>query len=94
MKALKKITAVLLTAVMLVSLLGVTAFAASSDYTIKDGMLTAYTGQGGDLVIPGDLGITRIEMYAFSNCQTLISVTIPAGVVFVDPRAFIWSRNL
>ncbi len=94
MKSLKRITGILLITAMLVSLLGITAGAATSDYTIKDGMLTAYSGDGGDLVIPDNLGITRIEMYAFTNCQTLKSVTIPAGVVFVDPRAFIWSRNL
>ncbi|MFB0919811.1 MAG: leucine-rich repeat domain-containing protein [Oscillospiraceae bacterium] len=94
MKVFKKIIGILLTAGMLVSLLGVTSYAATSDYTIKDGVLTSYSGDGGDLVIPENLGITRIEMYAFTNCQTLKSVVIPAGVVFVDPRAFIWSRNL
>ena len=94
MKTLKRITGILLIAAMLITALAGVSFAATSDYTVEGGMLKAYLGSGGDLVIPGNLGITRIEMYAFSNCQTLTSVTIPADVVFVDPRAFVWSRKL
>lgn len=94
MKIIKKITGILLITAMLFSLLSVASFAAASEYTIKDGMLTAYTGTEKDLVIPSNLGITRIEMYAFTNCETLTSVTIPANVEYIDSRAFMGCSNL
>lgn len=88
MKVIKKLTGILLMTAMLVSLLGVTSFAATSDYTIKDGMLTAYTGTEKDLVLPDNLGIKRIDMYAFTNNETVTSVTIPANIEAIDSKAF------
>ena len=94
MKKIKKIISILLMTAMLMAMLGVCSYAANSDYTIKDGTLTSYTGEGGNLVIPSDLGIKRIDMYAFTNCEELTSVTIPAKVESIDPRAFAWCRKL
>lgn len=94
MKVLNKITGSLLIIAMLFSLLSDACFAVTSDYTIKDGMLKAYTGTEKDLTIPNNLGITRIEMYAFTNCETLTSVTIPANIEYIDSRAFMGCSRL
>ena len=94
MRHTKRIISAVLITTLLMSILGMTAVATSSDYTIKSGVLTGYTGSEVNLVIPDNLGITSIDMYAFSNCQTLNSVTIPANVSAVDSRAFAWCRAL
>jgi hypothetical protein len=38
----------------------VTQTLTTSDFVVEDGVLVGYTGAGGDVVIPGDLGITSI----------------------------------
>lgn len=94
MKMLKKITGMLLLAAMLVSMLGVATFAATSDYTIKDGTLTAYTGTEKDVVIPDNLGIKHIDMFAFTNCEAVVTVAIPANVEYIDSEAFFGASSL
>ena len=62
-----------------------TAAAAEGDFTIKDGVLTKYSGAGGAVVIPD--GVTEIAREAFSDPdaaepnRTITSVTLPAGVL-------------
>ena len=48
------------------------------DFVIENGVLTKYTGSGGDVIIPA--GVTKIGNLAFSDCANLTSVTIPEGV--------------
>ena len=40
-----------------------------------DGVLTKYTGEGGNVTIPHR--VTSIGAYAFDECTSLASVTIP-----------------
>jgi len=51
----------------------------TTDYEIVDGVLVGYYGEGGDVVIPDDLGLTTIGDSAFDGCTSLTSVTIPKG---------------
>jgi len=58
------------------------------DFTVESGVLTGYTGTGGDVVIPENLGITSIGSNAFSSCVTLTSITIPSSVTSLGANAF------
>lgn len=59
----------------------------SSDFVIdEDGVLTAYQGAGGDVVIPD--GVTKIETQAFYNQTSVTSVVIPDSVKEIGIAAF------
>lgn len=61
--------------------------AANSDFVIdEDGVLTEYTGSGGDVVIPD--GVTGIGDDAFFYCSSLTSIEIPASVTSIGNSAF------
>lgn len=82
----KRILSTLLALCMVLTLLPGTAWAADSDFTIKDGVLTKYVGVGGDVTIPE--GITSIGRNAFSGCEDLTSVTVSEGVTSIGIEAF------
>ena len=99
----KKIIGVLLTCVMLAAPLSALAefgglgalFASSADdFTVVDGVLTGWSGNDANLVIPADLGITAIGDNAFSTCFAIESVTIPEGVVSIGNSAFYFCKVL
>lgn len=52
----------------------------------KSGVLTKYTGSGGNVVVPS--GVKSIGSNAFFACTKLTSVTIPAGVTSIGSDAF------
>ena len=52
----------------------------------KDGVLTEYVGEGGDVIIPSC--VTSIGDGAFSGCSGLVSVTIPSSVTSIGISAF------
>ena len=56
------------------------------EFLIEDGVLLAYQGLGGDVVVPD--GVTKIGRYAFYCCDELTSVTIPEGVTKINEYAF------
>ena len=58
----------------------------TSDFIIENGVLTKYTGPGGDVVIPE--GVTSIGRSAFYCCKRLTSVTISEGVTSIGAEAF------
>ena len=63
------------------------------EYTAENGaaVITRYTGSGGELSIPGDLGgvpVREIGESAFSGCASVTGVTIPSGVTVIGANAF------
>ncbi|MBQ9860827.1 MAG: leucine-rich repeat protein [Clostridia bacterium] len=56
------------------------------DFIIKDGVLTKYTGNGGDVVIPD--GVTKIGNRSFCWNTKLKTVIIPDGVTDIGDSAF------
>lgn len=56
------------------------------DFLIQDGVLLAYQGVGGDVVIPE--GVTSIGKYAFHGCKEITSIQIPEGVTSIGAYAF------
>ena len=64
----------------------------ANDLVIEQGVLTKYTGPGGDVVIPE--GVTVIEKKTFRGCRRLSSVTVPEGVTTIGNRAFLGCTSL
>lgn len=62
------------------------------DFVIENGVLTKYTGPGGEVVITE--GVTGIGSLAFLGCASLTSVTIPASVTEIGYGAFLGCNNL
>lgn len=62
------------------------AFAANTDFVIKNGVLTKYNGPGGDVVIPSN--VVEIGEYAFNGCGGITSIVIPESVVSIGSYAF------
>jgi hypothetical protein len=73
----------------------------SGDYTcIEDGgtiIIVGYAGPGGAVVIPAtieDMPVIGLGIWAFYNCTSLTSVTIPDSVTSIGYEAFGWCSNL
>lgn len=86
-------------ALTVLPLSGLTASAETTgDYTYevlsesdKTCAIADYTGSAAELVIPSELDgytVTRIMNYAFQNCDTLTSVTVGEGIMFIGTGAF------
>ncbi len=88
MKNGKRFCLLLLLCAAVLTLLCAAAAAESTDdgFQITDGVLTKYTGPGGDVVIPD--GVTEIGSSAFASCGTLTSIVIPEGVTKIGDFAF------
>ena len=73
---------------------GAVTRAASNDpeFVIKDGILLAYNGAGGSVVIPD--GVTNIISNAFINNTSITEVTIPDSVTTIGDLAFLGCSNL
>ena len=63
-----------------------------TEFEIENGELIKYHGDGSDVVIPD--GVTRIGDFAFSWCETVTSVTIPASVTEISYLAMNPCPNL
>jgi hypothetical protein len=64
------------------------------DYTIKQGMLTAYNGKDENVVIPDEGEITVVWREAFSYNLNIKSVVLPRGVESIESEAFQGCENL
>ncbi len=76
-----------------------TAAHAQFNYTAANGTITitGYTGPGGGVIIPGTidgLPVTSIGSHAFTDCTSLISVTIPDSVTRIGEHAFYYCYGL
>ncbi|MBE6558888.1 MAG: PKD domain-containing protein [Ruminococcaceae bacterium] len=65
---------------------------AEDDFLVSDDVLTAYLGEGGEVVIPD--GVKTIGVGAFRNCTTLTKVILPDSVETIDEYAFSGCANL
>ncbi len=79
--------------VLLALLSPTTTAQAQFNYTTNNGTITitAYTGSGGAVTIPDStngLPVTRIGDYAFLDCTSLTSVTMPNSVTSIGKYAF------
>ena len=92
MKNGKKLCFFLLCTLLAALLIPGLAGAADSDFAITDGVLTRYTGSGGDVVIPE--GVTSIGDAAFGLCYDLTSVKIPKGVTQIGKGVFMECLSL
>ncbi|MBQ6223335.1 MAG: leucine-rich repeat protein, partial [Solobacterium sp.] len=68
-------------------------------YEITDGevKITQYTGSDSQVIIPSEIDgapVVTIGSYTFNCCDSVISVTIPLGVINIDDYAFSVCRNL
>ncbi|MDR1023036.1 MAG: leucine-rich repeat protein [Prevotellaceae bacterium] len=66
----------------------------ASPFKVQNGMLVSYSGNGGNVVIPDNLGITAIGNDVFENNSSLVSITIPAGVLSIGNDTFLRCKNL
>ena len=75
---------------------GFNVYYQENNFQVEDGVLKSYAGFSSDVVIPENLGITRIGKNAFklNYNGSPRSVTIPEGVTAIDDRAFDGCMNL
>lgn len=64
----------------------------ASEFTIKDGMLTGYSGTATDIIIPA--GVTEVDSFVFFKNESIVSLVIPEGVRKIDNCAFGYCPNL
>ncbi len=69
-----------------------TAMDSQHRFIIEDGVLTGYSGPGGNVTVPE--GVTEIGSGAFSNCRELTEITLPQGVTHIGSQAFRRCANL
>ncbi|MPM29978.1 hypothetical protein SDC9_76520 [bioreactor metagenome] len=92
MKKVRKLLGAAIAAAVLASVLGGSALASpAGDFTVENGVLTKYSGSGGDVVIPD--GVTAIGYQAFngeedSGTANTVSVTIPDSVTGIADGSF------
>ena len=107
MKETKKLLAVVLSVIMLLSVVPLGTFSAFSEtkgvfyYEVKDGeaAITGLVDEGysGDLEIPKTIGgypVSSIGNYAFDDCAGLTGITIPDSVTSIGYGAFAFCYNL
>lgn len=107
MKIAKKITSIFLSLCLVSSSFIIESFAItkegasstlsaeesnSSDFRITDGVLKAYTGSGGEVVVPD--GVTSISTWAFIYNKDITEITFPKSLITIEDSAFKYCSNL
>lgn len=87
----KKITALASAAAIVLSTLcfsaaDVSAASPEEDFVVSNNILTDYSGNGGDIVIPE--GVVKIDGLAFQKNDNITSLVIPKGCTKIDFSAF------
>lgn len=62
-----------------------------SGFTVENGLITGYTGERTELVIPSEINgvaITGVDEFAFEDNTALTSVSLPSSVVSIGDYAF------
>lgn len=99
---MKKLLSIILVVSMVIfafPLTAISSFAATSgdfEYEViseedKTCAIIGYTGTAADLEIPQEIdgySVTKIGDYAFEECTSLVSVTVPAGITVIGDGAF------
>lgn len=98
MKKITRFFAIPLILAIIIASLCLTAAASSpTDFTIKDGVLTRYTGSDTSVVIPDNLGIIKIGDYAFpwnERNEKITSISLPETVTSIGKSAFTGCSSL
>ena len=68
-------------------------------YTVENGKatITRYIGDGGDVVIPSELGgysVISVGKSSFDRCNNIINIIIPYGVQYIEASAFVYCTKL
>ena len=70
---------------------------ALNDFVIENGVITKYTGPGGEVEIPSEdkdgNAVTAIGNSAFTDCVDLTGVTIPEGVTTIEDGEYRWEKT-
>ncbi|MDD4292204.1 MAG: S8 family serine peptidase, partial [Clostridia bacterium] len=64
----------------------------AEDFVIEDGVLMAYNGEGGDVVVPD--GVISTAQYVFSKSTTITSITFPEGFTTLGSNSVSFLPNL
>lgn len=63
-------------------------FKLAYDVTNDTVLLSQYTGNNEDVVVPECLKIDVIDSNSFSNCENIVSVSLPKSVTVINSKAF------
>lgn len=90
---MKKIIAVFLAILVFVcTFISITVASASSDFVIKDGVLTSYKGTSSDVVVPSS--VYKIAPKAFEGNTSIQSVTFSENLYSIGDKAFYTCTSL
>ena len=73
------------------------ALAETADFEMEYGLVTDYTGPGGDVVLPAEIDgwpITGLRWGVFNNDDTITSITLPEGLQAIGPNNIFSCRSL
>ncbi|MDF2859084.1 MAG: hypothetical protein K0Q87_4935, partial [Neobacillus sp.] len=94
MRKCTRVLSVVIVVAVLCSMLSITTYAKSSDFVVENGVLTEYNGTDEKVIIPDNLGITKIGYAAFMHKNTMKFVKVPEGVTELGESSFQNSNNL